>query len=193
MDSTSDRDLSDEIASLRPILFRLALLQLRDKHAAEDATQDALVAALEGQAKFHERASLKTWLLSILRFKIVDQLRKKKRIGPPIDPHVLEQELDLAPFEQLFDETGCWATPKDAWSDPHETTERNEFFRVLEACLTKLPTNTSRVFLMREWLELTTDEVCDEVGVKPGNLRVMLYRARMQLRFCLDENWMRET
>lgn len=193
MDSTPDRDISEEIASLRPMLFQLALLQLRDKEAAEDATQDALVAAIEGQAKFHRRSTLKTWLFSILRFKVIDHLRKKKRMGPPIDPHALAEELDLAPFEQLFNENGCWATPKDAWSDPQQTTERNEFFRVLETCLTKLPTNTSRVFLMREWLELTPDEVCREVGVKPGNLRVMLYRARMQLRYCLDENWVRET
>ncbi len=192
MSSVQEHNLSDEIASFRPVLYRLALLQLREKEAAEDATQDALIAAIEGQASFDGRSALRTWLVSILRFKIIDTMRRRKRTGPLIDPHALTQEMDLSPFQQLFDDTGCWATPKDAWSDPQANTERNEFFRVLEACLMKLPANTSRVFLMREWLELSSQEVCAEVGVKPGNLRILLYRARMHLRACLDENWSRE-
>lgn len=192
MSSVQEYNLSEEIASFRPVLFRLALLQLREKEAAEDATQDALIAAIEGQASFDGRAALRTWLVSILRFKVIDTIRMRKRIGPAIDPQMLIQEMDLSPFQQLFDETGCWATPKEAWTNPQAATEQNEFFRILEACLTKLPANTSRVFLMREWLEMDSDDVCAEVGIKPGNLRVLLYRARMQLRACLDENWSRE-
>jgi len=65
-------------------------------------------------------------------------------------------------------------TPKDAWSDPETNVERIEFLRVLEACLGKLPATTSRVFLMREWLELSSQEVCTEVNITAGNLRVLL-------------------
>ena len=69
--------------------------------------------------------------------------------------------------------------------------ERNAFFRVLEACLTRLPPRTARAFLMREWLELAPEEVSTELKVSAGNLRVLLYRARMQLRLCLDLGWER--
>ncbi len=183
--------IADEIASYRPILLRLAMLQLRDKASAEDATQDAMLAAIENQETFEGRAALRTWLISILRFKVLDALRNKKKHGPTISPQQLAEELDLTDCTALFSETGCWATPKDVWHDPQANLEQQEFFRVLDACLTKLPTNTSRVFLMREWLEFSPDEVCTELGVSSGNLRVLLYRARMQLRLCLDNNWER--
>lgn len=186
-------DLSNEIAVLRPAIYRLALLQLRDGAAAEDVTQDVLVAALEGQRSFKRHSSLRTWLFSILRFKVIDAIRDRSRNGPAIDPHLLARELDLAPFQAMFDERGCWTVSKDAWSDPHTNLERDDFFRVLDACMTKLPANTARVFLMREWLELEPQEVCANLTISPGNLRVLLYRARMQLRECLDQNWDRTT
>ncbi len=189
MNDVCKTSVIDEIATYRPILFRMALLQLRDAAAAEDATQEALLAAIQTHDKFEGRAALRTWLISILRFKVLDSLRQRKRQGLPVDPGQLDVELDTAKFAALFDETGCWATPKDAWTNPETHVARIEFFRILEACLTKLPTNTSRVFLMREWLELTSDEICSETGVTAGNLRVLLYRARMQLRSCVDVSW----
>ncbi|MGH1417524.1 MAG: sigma-70 family RNA polymerase sigma factor [Hyphomicrobiaceae bacterium] len=191
MPEPRDIGFADEIAAYRPVLYKLALLQLRDQASAEDATQDAILAAIESKDSFKGRAKLRTWLISILKHKILDSLRAKKRQSPKTDPNALQRELDLAAFDPLFEDNGCWATPKDAWSDPHANVERIEFFRTLDACLTKLPTNTSRVFLMRSWLELNSDEVCKEVGVSAGNLRVLLYRARMQLRECLDRTWER--
>lgn len=189
MNGTSEDNLANKIATFRPILYRMALLQLSDKALAEDTTQDTIVAALESQRSFEGRSSVRTWLISILRFKILDAIRAKKRAGPSMDPQALSNELDLTPFQSLFDDTGCWATPKDAWTDPQTNIERIEFFRILDACLGKLPATTSRVFLMREWLELSSKEVCSQAKITPGNLRVLLYRARMQLRQCLDANW----
>ncbi len=182
-------NIVDEIASFRPVLFRMAMLQLRDKAAAEDVTQEALLAAIETHHKYEGRAALRTWLISILRFKVLDSLRQLKRRGPTIDHSAIENELDTSDLAVLFDDTGCWATPKDAWTNPEAHVSQLDFFRVLEVCLTKLPANSSRVFLMREWLELTSDEICSETGVTAGNLRVLLYRARMQLRSCLDISW----
>ena len=65
--------------------------------------------------------------------------------------------------------------------------EQLEFFRRLEACMTQLPATMSRVFLMREWLEIPPDEICQTLSLSPGNLRVVLYRARVQLRHCLEK------
>jgi len=185
-------DLATEIAGYRPTLYRLAILQLQDRAAAEDATQDAIIAALEGQHRFENRSSLKTWLVSILRYKIIDVMRTQKRTQPVADTAALADELDLSDFDGLFDTTGCWASPQKTWQDPEAHVEQVEFFQVLEACLEVLPSNASRVFMMREWLELTSQEVCEETGVTAGNVRVLLYRARMQLRVCLGKKWVQE-
>lgn len=166
-------DLANEIARYRPVLYGLALLQLRDRTAADDATQDTLLAALEGAPRFEGRSTLKTWLVAILRHKVIDSIRARfKRVTVP-DPRP-DAELDSGASDALFDAQGCWAATKDVWSDPETVVERLAFFKVLEACLTRLP-----------------EEVSAELKVSAGNLRILLYRARMQLRLCLDVGWNR--
>ncbi len=192
--SLATHSFGDAVAAFRPFLLRLALLQLQDKALAEDVVQETLLAALAGEARFERRASLKTWLLSILKHKILDAIRARNRVLP-LTPSgsAGEDEYDLTPFDALFDAQGYWAEPKDTWSDPETVAERTAFFNVLEACLTRLPERTSRAFLMREWLENEPDEICSLLQVTPGNLRILLYRARMQLRVCLDANWGKRT
>jgi RNA polymerase sigma-70 factor (ECF subfamily) len=75
------------------------------------------------------------------------------------------------------------------WGDPDATLQQKDFFRVLEICLERLPAKNARIFMMREWLELETDEICKELQVSTSNAWVMLYRARVQLRECLDISW----
>ncbi len=192
MTETSTIDIAADAARLRPVLYRLALLQLRDASAADDAVQETLLAAIEGSSGFKGRASVKTWLVSILRYKVLDALRSRSRQKLiTIGERSPDDEFDASGFDALFDETGCWAEPKDVWSDPQAAAEQQAFFKVLEACLTRLPARTSRAFLMREWLELDTSEICADLGVNAGNLRVLLWRARMQLRACLDVTWER--
>jgi RNA polymerase sigma-70 factor (ECF subfamily) len=78
--------------------------------------------------------------------------------------------------------------PRD-WGDPEQTLQQQDFFRVLEVCLDKLPTRMAQIFMMREWLELDTDEICKELAISSSNAWVLLYRARIRLRECLDLNW----
>lgn len=182
--------LTKEIARYRPALYRLALLQIRDKAAADDATQETLLAALEGIERFRGEASVKTWLFAILRHKVVDVLRQRGRFVPPPSED-LNAELDITGFDTLFDAEDCWAAPKNVWANPETVVERKAFFKVLEACLTRLPARTARAFLMREWLDFAPEEISSALDVSPGNLRVLLYRARMQLRTCLDVGWNR--
>ena len=185
-------EFGDAVAGFRPFLFRLAILQLQDRAAAEDAVQETVLAALIGQERFEGRASLKTWLLSILKHKTLDAIRARSRMRPASTLNTSgDDDCDVQPFENLFDASGCWAEPKDAWTDPETVAERTAFFQVLDACLTRLPDRTSRAFLMREWLEAEPEEICRQLGVTPGNLRAILYRARMQLRVCLDLKWER--
>jgi RNA polymerase sigma-70 factor (ECF subfamily) len=176
-----------ELESHRRYLLRVAQLQLRDHDAAEDVVQDTLFAALTGRDGFSGRSSLKTWLTGILKHKIVDAIRRKQR--QPIIASTFDEEIDLEDFDPLFRDDGGWATPPAEWGDPESALSRREFFDMLDFCLEKLPPNTARVFMMREVMELNTDEICKELAITANNLWVILYRARMALRQCLEQNW----
>ena len=64
-----------------------------------------------------------------------------------------------------------------------------QFWRVFDACLERLPSNTARVFMMREFLGFETDEICKELALSASNCWVILHRARMALRLCLESQW----
>jgi RNA polymerase sigma-70 factor (ECF subfamily) len=196
MDTRIRKTIAEEAAEYRPLLYRMALTQLKNSAAAEDATQETLLAAIEKAESFERRSSLRTWLFSILRFKILDVMRDQSKARRrdselPVE-YSVSDDYDVGMFDTLFDESGCWVDRKDVWTNPHTVAERDAFFRVLEACMTRLPARTSRAFLMREWLELDPAEICRELGISHGNLRILLYRARMQLRLCLDLHWERD-
>ena len=182
-------DPSAELEAHRGYLLRVARLQLRDEALAEDVVQETLLAALSGSG-FSGRSTLKTWLTGILKHKIVDAIRRKQR--EPLaaaDFGDLESELDIEDFDTLFRSTGAWQTPPADWGDPEESLNRRQFLDILDFCLEKLPPNTARAFMMREVLELETDEICKEMAITANNLWVILYRARMALRQCLEQNW----
>ena len=176
-----------ELDTHRRYLLRVAQLQLRDADLAEDVVQETLLAALAARDGFSGRSSIKTWLTGILKHKIVDAIRQKQR--QPIVMASFEEETDLEDFDALFREDGGWAAPPADWGDPETTLSRHEFMDVMEACLERLPPNTARVFMMREIMELTSDEICKELTITANNLWVILYRARMALRQCLEQNW----
>lgn len=176
-----------ELDTHRRYLLRVAQLQLRDADLAEDVVQETLLAALAARDGFSGRSSIKTWLTGILKHKIVDAIRQKQR--QPIVMASFEEETDLEDFDALFRDDGGWAAAPADWGDPETTLSRHEFMDVMEACLERLPPNTARVFMMREIMDLTSDEICKELTITANNLWVMLYRARMALRQCLEQNW----
>jgi RNA polymerase sigma-70 factor (ECF subfamily) len=179
-------DFRSQVESLRPYLLRYASLQLRDAAAAEDAVQEALLAALAGEANFAGRANLRTWLTGILKHKIVDTIRRQSRERPAAE---LDIGRDDDKFDALFDERGHWGEMPDAWEQPEQALTQKQFLAALEACLRALPERTARVFMMREHLGLETSEICKELGITATHCWVMLHRARMALRLCLDANW----
>lgn len=178
-----------ELEQHRKYLYRVAHLQLRDADAAEDVVQETLLAALSGSG-FSGKSSLRTWLTGILKHKIVDVIRRRQRDAAPVTTLAPEaSELELDDFDALFREDGAWAAPPAEWSSPESALERREFFDILELCLERLPPATARVFVMREVLELDSDEICKELAITANNLWVILYRARVALRMCLEQNW----
>ncbi len=186
MTVTAIPDLHAQLDAMRPMLVRFAQLQLRNQALAEDAVQDALIAVLEKPERFAGQSSLRTYVTGILKFKIIDALRAATR-EQHIDPGEDRDEADV--IDALFIEDGHTRDMPRDWGNPDATLEQKDFFRILEVCLEKLPAKTARVFMMREWLELETEEICKELTITSANAWVLLYRARLRLRECLDLNW----
>jgi RNA polymerase sigma-70 factor, ECF subfamily len=172
-------EFRQKVEAERAYLVRYATLQLRDAAAAEDAVQETLLAALAGEASFGARSNLRTWLTGILKHKIVDAVRRMSR-----EPTLPEED-----FDALFDERGHWIEMPQAWPDPDASLEQKQFFKVLEDCLARLPAKTSQAFMLREHMGLETTEICKELSVTPTHVWVLLHRARLALRMCLEMNW----
>ena len=173
----------DELEALRPYLLRYASLQLRNRDAAEDAVQEALAAALAAEAGFAGRSNLRTWATGILKHKIVDAIRRAAREQP------LAAEDDAGDFDALFDERGHWHEHPHAWPAPDGALQEKQFLAALQRCLEALPPRTAQAFLLREHMGLETAEICKELGVTSTHCWVLLYRARMALRQCLEKSW----
>ena len=174
-------DFRSRVEGERPYLLRYARLQLRDRHAAEDVVQETLLAALAGEAGFAGRSNLRTWLTGILKHKIIDALRRLAREAPLAD--------DEGDVEAPFDERGHWREPPSGWEDPDTLLEQKEFLAARERCLAGLPQKSAQAFMMREHLGFETGDICKELGITPTHCWVLLYRARMALRECLQESW----
>jgi RNA polymerase sigma-70 factor (ECF subfamily) len=179
------------LEQLRSQMLSFARLQLNDDHLAEDAVQEALAGALKNAEVFKRQAALKTWVFAILKNKITDALRQKYRLQEHVLPEddICKNGEDLD--DQLFDRRGHWHADErpQHWGSPQRLVHERQFWSVFDACLNHLPAQQARVFMMREFLELSSDEICSAQSVTVSNLHVLLYRARLQLRECLENNW----
>jgi len=165
-------------------LFRYAMFRLRDVAAAEDVLQETLLAAMKGHTGFMGASSERTWLVGILRHKILDRFREVSRLRPLYD---------LDAFDDFdFQENGHWRLDSApvAWrAEPDELIEQKEFWDVLTHGLSSLSARTATAFILREIDCLDTDEICEVLNVSRENLWVMLHRARLSLRRYLQINW----
>lgn len=180
-----DRYLSE----LRRQMLRFAELQLADSGAAEDAVQEALMGALRNANSFAGGAAFKTWVFAILKHKITDHLRRQQRLVNTGSLGAGDDERDES--DKLFNHKGYWHLDERpvAWSDPEAQLQDGHFWRVFEACLDHLPAKQARVFMMREFIGLSTEEICLSISLTISNLHVLLHRARLRLRECLEDHW----
>lgn len=178
--------LQEQIAALRQPLLRFAQMQLRNEALAEDAVSETLVALLEAPERFEARSSLRTYATGILKFKIIDLLRRR---GREIEVVAQDDQTQDEALEALFRADGHYQQRPMAWEQPEAALEQSQFMAVMQVCIEALPPRLARIFMMREWLEKETDEICSELGITANNAGVMLYRARMQLRECLQLRW----
>ena len=177
------------IEALRQQMLAFANLQISDTHLAEDAVQEALIGAFKKADSFAGRSAFKTWVFAILKNKIADVLRKRQRLKEVSDLMGNDDEDDA--LSSLFDKKGHWNADDrpSNWGDPEQSFKQQQFWVIFETCLNNLPGQQAKVFMMREYIGLDTEEICKEVDLTVSNLHVLLYRARLRLQKCLELKW----
>ncbi|MEM7467142.1 MAG: sigma-70 family RNA polymerase sigma factor [Pseudomonadota bacterium] len=165
-------------------LYAFAMMRLHNEAAAEDVVQDTLIAGIQGLGKFKQGASVRTWLISIMKNKIIDQLRKSHRESP-LD----ENALDADSFEQQFAEDGHWKKAPKEWSEPLTQLEAGEAKSQLMQCISGLPEKLRTLLVLKEIDGHETKDLINMLNISSANnLWVMLSRARDKLRLCMDEH-----
>ena len=168
------------------LMFGYALTRVRDKTLAEDLVQEALLAALKTAHTFKGDSRESTWLVGVLRHKILDHLRKSSREQ---QGHSNWQSI-LALGDDQFDDNGNWRTPIQTWASPEKSSEQAEFWPIVNHCIAELPEKLGTLFVLREFDEMDTEQIADVLNISTkNNLWVMLSRARLRMRHCLQNNW----
>jgi RNA polymerase sigma-70 factor, ECF subfamily len=177
-----------EMLEHRRFLWRLARLQLRSDSDADDVVQDTLLAAALSAASYTPATPLRAWLTGILKHKIIDNLRARQRHDPKRGG--LQEVVDGWQPAKDFDDNDRWdATTFLEHRCPQTLASQKQLMGLLEICLAGLPARAAQLLLMREYLGLDTDEITSQTGLTPANLRVILHRARLQLRRCVVAAW----
>jgi len=172
-------------------LCRFSLSRTKDPSIAEDLVQETFLAALKARKNFQGRSSARTWLIAILKHKIVDHIRKQVREQASDKVESIYNAAANDPADTIFNDEGDWRIRPSKWSiDPMKLYEQKEFMDVLYHCLGELPKRQAEAFMMREIDGFSTEEICKVLNISATNSWVMLYRARMWLRQCLENNWL---
>ncbi|MFN3879853.1 MAG: sigma-70 family RNA polymerase sigma factor [Nitrincola lacisaponensis] len=184
-------DYDKRLNALRPRLLAFARLQLGCRDEAEDVVQEALLVAATKQDSFDGRSQFETWVFGILKYKILDLFRAEKRRAQWLlesdEPWQDEPDMEFKANERWQDDH----RPQD-WGDPEAVLASSHFWRVFDACMIHLPDVPARVFSLRELMEVEIDEICSLLNITENNCSVILYRARMKLRQCLEKGWLTE-
>lgn len=175
-------------------LFNYAISRVNDQQVALDLVQDTFLGALSALESFEGRSTEKTWLISILKRKIIDYYRKNARSKEDaiLDKGFGENKDDL-PFYAEGEMQGYWRAdryPQDWNITVDKAIENEELKAIIEKCIAGLPKKYAAVFTLRVIEEISSVEVCKELDITASNLWVILHRAKLQLRDCIENNWL---
>jgi RNA polymerase sigma-70 factor, ECF subfamily len=172
-------------------LFRFAFLRTRDEATAEDLVQETLLSAIQSIERFGGESTERTWLVGILKHKIIDYYRKNSK-----QVQLTEEGTDLSDLDGFFSRPDKWdghwvvaLRPVDPEQSPHQAMEKGEFWEVMNRCLSALPDKVASVFALREIDGMSSDEICSTLNLSANNFWVIMHRARMQLRRCIEIKW----
>lgn len=173
------------------VLFRFAFVRLRNEAAAEDLVQETLLSAIQSLERYAGNSSERTWLIGILKHKLIDHYRKNSK-----EVNLADDEEDLSDLDGFFSRPDKWdghwvvaLRPVDPEQSPDQAIEKSEFWDVMNRCLSALPDRVASVFALREMDGMSSEDICSAMGLSPSNFWVIMHRARMQLRRCIEIKW----
>jgi len=172
-------------------LYRYALVRVRDAAIAEDLLQETLLNAIGSSQSFSGRSSERTWLVGIMKHKVIDYFRRTAKTAQLQSP-ALRPDDEADWFETSGPWQGHWREDQAPLSwplDAAQCLESQEFWETFDHCLSQLPQQMSIAFTLREIDGLSSTEICEILNITPNNLWVLLHRGRTNLRILLETNW----
>lgn len=182
MNETQGLNADNWVDQYGDALFQYAFARVNSSDVAEDLVQETFLAAIKAQASFKGRSSEKTWLIGILKHKLIDYYRKEKHLI-----YARDNQSDRDDVAAFFNAKGGWRIPLAHWrTNPGKVQEAKDFLDHFYRCLSGLPPRTADAFVYREVDGMDTEEICRTLDITRNNCWVLLYRARLLLRKCLE-------
>lgn len=165
-------------------LFNYAIARINDAEVAKDLVQETFLAGLKSAKNYKGDAAERTWLIAILKRKVIDYYRKSNSKKGKAEVRVN--------YSAHSDAEGDWL--EEQVSDPfsnyeHSDIENEELGMAIQSCIGKLPKKQAQVFTMKTIQGISTEDICNELNINPSNLWVMIHRARTALMGCLNQSW----
>lgn len=186
--SDNNRKIAELFTNYSDYLYNYAITRVNDVHVAEDLVQETFISALKGYDSFQSKSKESTWLIAILKNKIIDHYRKKSK-------QYFQHSLDeLQSMDDFFNSKGSWQTDQrpSKWDmDTDKAIEQQEFYETLQQCLVRLNDVQRMAFVMKHLDDEETDEICKELEITSTNYWVIIHRAKLQLRKCMETNWVK--
>jgi RNA polymerase sigma-70 factor (TIGR02943 family) len=175
-------------------LYNYAAYRVNNREEAKDLVQDTFLSALKAKDSFRHESNEKTWLVSVLKNKIIDYYRKKstQSIQESLDKNQIASNYNHY-FNEDGNHAGHWmdaAEPKRDYNTTYQQLENKEFYDILNRCLSVLPQKWAAIFRLKNMEDVETDNICKELNITPSNYWVMMHRAKLQLRQCMETNWL---
>lgn len=171
-------------------LYGFAIRKLKNPSLAEDLLQETLVSAITARERYQATASVRTWLTTILRNKIVDHWRVQGRETAATD--LMAGMDEDASVDDFFDRAGRWAEMPNTYPDPDAALESKQFWQVFEHCVSRLKPQQAEIFLAREVHGMANDEISQNHSISLSNVFVLMHRARVALGKCLEIHWVKQ-
>jgi RNA polymerase sigma-70 factor (ECF subfamily) len=190
-----DQQIREWVIKYADELFRWASYKTSSRETAEDLVQETFMAAFQSLDKFNNQSTPKTWLYAILNNKIRDYFRQKARDIVIIESRLSQEDDQRSFFDSFFDKNGTWKKemrPQKWDVEDKHLLDDMEFRKTLQDCLNKLPPNWNSIVILKYLEEKKGKEICKEIKISPSNLWQILYRARLQLRACLEQHWFKK-
>ena len=180
--SDQNKQMAEWVEAFTEDMFNWAAYKLSDEELARDIVQDTFLTAFEKLHTFKGESTPKTWLYSILNFKIIEVYRKK---GRKTIPHELDS------IDNFFDENGEWvkAERPETWDAEEHLLDDPDFQAILKKCLDALPEKWNNCVKFKYLMNINSDKICQELEISPANFWQIMHRAKLNLRDCVDKNW----